>query len=88
VPGQKGLDQWIYLNVGRIAQQLPYPVLPVYVQQSPDPNRSGPPVQQTVQLDLSEGPHLGYALQWFAFAIILLVGYPFFVRRQETTKHA
>ena len=25
--------------------------------------------------DLGEGPHLGYAIQWFAFALILLAGY-------------
>ena len=38
----------------------------------------------TVKLvDLSEGPHLGYAIQWFLFATVLGVGYYFFVRRQE-----
>jgi cytochrome oxidase assembly protein ShyY1 len=34
-------------------------------------------------LDLSEGPHLGYALQWFSFVALLGIGYPFFIRRQE-----
>lgn len=85
-PGQKGLDQWIYLNVDRIAQQLPYPTLPVYLQQNPDASRTSPPVPLQVQLDLSEGPHLGYAIQWFSFAAIMLVGYPFYVRRQENRK--
>ncbi len=32
-------------------------------------------------LDLSEGPHLSYALQWFAFTAIGLVGYPLLVRK-------
>jgi len=31
--------------------------------------------------DLSEGPHLGYAVQWFIFATIAVVGYPLVLRR-------
>ncbi len=84
-PGQKGLDLWIYVDVPRIAQQLPYRVLPVYLQQNPDPNQTNPPIAYQNQLDLSEGPHMGYAIQWFSFAAIMLVGYPFYVRRQEST---
>ncbi len=82
-PGQKGLDLWIYVDVPRIANQLPYPVLPVYIQQNPDPNRTDPPIPYQDPLDLSDGPHLSYAIQWFSFAAIMLVGYPFYVRRQE-----
>ena len=26
---------------------------------------------------------MGYALQWFTFAALLGIGYPFFIRRQE-----
>ena len=85
-PGQKGLDEWIFLNVRRIAQQMPYRVLPVYLQENPDPTRTTPPVAAQVQLDLSEGPHEGYAIQWFSFAAIMLVGYPFLIRRQENLK--
>ena len=32
--------------------------------------------------DLGEGPHLGYAVQWFLFAAVGLVGYPFLLRRR------
>jgi surfeit locus 1 family protein len=31
--------------------------------------------------ELSEGPHLGYAVQWFIFSTIALVGYPLVLRR-------
>jgi hypothetical protein len=31
--------------------------------------------------ELSEGPHLGYAVQWFIFSAIALVGYPIVLRR-------
>jgi cytochrome oxidase assembly protein ShyY1 len=31
--------------------------------------------------ELSEGPHLGYAAQWFIFATIAVIGYPLVLRR-------
>jgi cytochrome oxidase assembly protein ShyY1 len=31
--------------------------------------------------ELSEGPHLGYAAQWFIFSTIAIVGYPLVLRR-------
>ncbi len=46
----------------------------------------GLPVPSEIELDLSEGPHLGYAGQWFMFAFILAVGYPVYVYRQETAR--
>jgi LPXTG-motif cell wall-anchored protein len=30
----------------------------------------------------NEGPHLGYALQWFGFALVALVGFFFLVRKK------
>ena len=35
------------------------------------------------EVDLSEGPHMGYALQWFAFAIIAGLVYVGVVRSRE-----
>ena len=85
-PGQRSLDQWIYVNIGRISLQMPYPILPIYIQLDPDPSRTNPPIPYQEELDLSEGPHQGYAIQWFSFATILLVGYPFYIRKQENPK--
>jgi surfeit locus 1 family protein len=85
-PGQQRLDFWIYVNIPRIAGQLPYRILPVYIQQNPDATRTQPPIPYQEELDLSEGPHQGYAIQWFSFAGLLLLGYPFYVRRQENPK--
>jgi surfeit locus 1 family protein len=31
--------------------------------------------------ELSEGPHLGYAVQWFIFSTIAVVGYPIILRQ-------
>jgi surfeit locus 1 family protein len=85
-PGQKGMDLWIYVNIPRISKQVPYPMVPIYVQLDPDPSRTSPPIPFQPELDLSEGPHQGYAVQWFSFATLLLVGYPFYVRKQENPK--
>jgi surfeit locus 1 family protein len=78
------LEIWNNANLEQIQSQLPYPVLPVYVQ--PDANESDtePPIPYQPTIELTEGPHMGYALQWFTFATILFVGYPFFLRKQET----
>jgi surfeit locus 1 family protein len=81
-PGEKRLDAWNAIRLERIQQQVSYSLLPVYIQAAPDPSRSGKPFASLEQPDLSEGPHMGYALQWFSFAGILALGYPFFVRKQ------
>jgi cytochrome oxidase assembly protein ShyY1 len=31
--------------------------------------------------ELDEGPHLSYAVQWFIFSAIAIVGYPLVLRR-------
>lgn len=85
-PGQARLDFWNFVNLERLAAQIPYPVLEVYIQPNPDPNDAEPPIPFQPEIELTEGPHFGYALQWFAFAAILLFGYPFYLRRQEADR--
>ena len=77
------LEVWNNADIGRIAGQLPYPVLPVYIQPEADPSDTQPPIPVQPEVDITEGPHFGYAIQWFTFATILFVGYPFYLRRQE-----
>lgn len=78
------LEVWNNANVARIAGQMPYPILPVYIQPEADPADTEPPIPFQPEIELTEGPHFGYALQWFTFATILFMGYPFFLRKQET----
>ena len=82
-PEQTRLDVWNNLNVTRISEQSPYPLLPVYIQPNVAENNSKPPIVYQPVIELTEGSHFGYALQWFAFATILFVGYPFYLRKQE-----
>ena len=64
------------MTLATVRGALPYPVAPVYVvaRQPADSGRSGVPARLTLPDLGDEGPHLGYALQWFAFAVIALVG--------------
>ncbi len=81
-PGQTRLDFWNIVNLERIRQQMPYPLLDVFVQPEADPTDETPPIPHQPEIELTEGPHLGYAGQWFTFAAILVLGYPFFLRKQ------
>jgi surfeit locus 1 family protein len=78
------LEVWNNADLAQIANQMPYPVLPVYIQPDVDPGDTEPPIPFQPTIQLTEGPHFGYALQWFTFATILFFGYPFFLRKQET----
>jgi surfeit locus 1 family protein len=77
------LDIWNNLNIIRISEQSPYPILFVYVQPNEAENNTVPPIPFQPEVELTEGSHFGYALQWFSFATILFAGYPFFLRKQE-----
>jgi surfeit locus 1 family protein len=83
-PGQTRLDAWNIVNLERINHQVSVPLLPAYIQQSPGSTQIAPPYRSEPQLDLTEGPHFSYALQWFTFAAILAIGYPIYVRRQTS----
>ena len=85
-PGTGRLAVWNFANVTGISQQVPYALLPVYIQQAPEASWKELPYRTQPELDLTEGPHQGYAIQWFTFAAILGLGYPFFIRRQEIAR--
>jgi surfeit locus 1 family protein len=77
---------WARLDRSALRDSLPYPIYPVYVRQLPDsglpsyPQRLEPP-------PLDDGPHLSYAIQWFAFAGIALV-FAGVMARQSGTRPA
>ncbi len=77
------LDVWNNLDVERIAEQSPYPILNVFVQQDEISGDDVPPIPFQPEIELTEGSHFGYALQWFSFAAVLFFGYPFYLRKQK-----
>ena len=80
-----GSPLWVWNNgdIDKIALQMPYPILKVYIQPAVNDEDNVPPIPYQPTVELTEGPHMGYAMQWFTFATILFVGYPFFLRKQE-----
>jgi cytochrome oxidase assembly protein ShyY1 len=76
----------LYATVGRIdlvalAPQWGGDVLPVYLLlETQDPPGAELPVPRAAP-EPSEGPHLSYAIQWFVFAAIVLIGFPVLVYR-------
>lgn len=75
---------WRRLDAARLSATLPYPIEPYYVVALPDsasaPSanlQTGTPGDTVVRLalpSLDEGPHKSYAIQWFSFAAIAIVG--------------
>jgi cytochrome oxidase assembly protein ShyY1 len=68
------------VDLHRIGAQLPYPVVGVYLVEMGE--RSDPPIPVDPPDFADEGPHLAYTIQWFAFAVIGVVGYYFLLRRR------
>ncbi len=69
-------------DVGLIAGRLPGPVLP-FVVRAEDDGLDVAALAPPRDLDRGTGPHLSYAIQWFAFATIALVGTAFLVRKES-----
>ncbi len=69
------------VDIDRIQQQVGYPLEPVYLVMD-RPADENLPIALALPKFESEGPHLGYAIQWFGFAVVLLIGYFFLTRRQ------
>jgi surfeit locus 1 family protein len=64
------------VDLATIQSQLPYRIAPDYLllqrQSPPQSSRFPDPAPLP---ELSEGPHLSYAVQWFTFATIAIVGF-------------
>lgn len=84
--GRERVQRIYQIDVKRLARQIPYPTYSVYLhlvhQVTPAGRSAGLPEPARLALDLGEGPHLIYAIQWFAFIAIALAGYGALLRRE------
>lgn len=74
-----------WLDPARVARDLGAPVTSYYVAAEPPPGEEKPPLDRPVRVPppaLDEGPHQSYAIQWFSFALVSLVGAGIFVRAE------
>jgi cytochrome oxidase assembly protein ShyY1 len=82
-PADGTLAQLARVDVARIDQQVPYRLLPAYVElidQQPAPSQPLPRLLPPPELD--DGPHFAYAVQWCIFTVLAVVGWVVLVRRQ------
>lgn len=80
-PPEGALQRPYYADPRRLAAQMPYPLVDAtltLLEQQP-PQAGTLPVPETEPV-LDNGPHLSYAIQWFSFTIIVLVGYAYLLR--------
>ncbi len=74
------------LDVGGIASTITDDVFPLPLQLARQtPAQSGPLPTPVPMPELSEGPHLSYAIQWFCFAAVAVVGGVILLRRDRRT---
>jgi cytochrome oxidase assembly protein ShyY1 len=69
------------LDIERIAPQLPGAVEPVTLDLVASQPPQGDALVPVPAPELSAGPHLSYALQWFIFSTCAIAGWFFAVRR-------
>ncbi len=74
------------LGFGAINKMLPYPVAPVYLVVLGDSTAAPDRLARLTPPPLDEGPHLNYAIQWFAFALIALVGAGIVIKQGRGTQ--
>lgn len=64
---------------------VPYPLAPVYVVDTTAAGTGPETPARLGAIALDEGPHLGYAMQWFSFGAIALIGVGVMVWRDRRT---
>ena len=66
------------LDLNQIAAGLPYPLIGLVLVESPSVGAPAPdslPIKHELQAPQADIPHLAYAVQWLAFALIVAGGY-------------
>ena len=73
------------LDVREIDRAFPYAIAPFYIVAQADSGaeqKAGAPLRHPLPA-LDEGPHKGYAIQWFSFALIALVGASVIIAKEQ-----
>lgn len=75
------------IDLPTLARYVPYRIDPVYVElRSQRPGQAGGLPRPLPPAPTDSGPYLSYAIQWFAFTAIGLIGWPMIVRRSARAR--
>lgn len=66
------------ISSAALASELPYPLAAGWVQADAEDPPAAQPLAGPEQPELDSGPHFFYAMQWWFFALLALVGYGYF----------
>ena len=84
--GTQTLTEIRRIDLGALGQQFDRPLAPMYLELlESNPGEPGA-VQPVAFPELSEGPHLSYAVQWAIFSISVAVGWVFAVRKSARAR--
>jgi surfeit locus 1 family protein len=82
-PQQGATTTFTKVDLAQIGRQLPYHLLPYWLElQGQSPAQSGTLPELPPVPELTNGPHLSYAIQWFFFASIAAFGFTYLVIRE------
>lgn len=78
-------EAWFWVDLRMLDARLPYRLLSFYLVQTPPEGETDTtlPLRTPLQVELTDGPHLGYAIQWFLFAAVLPLVYFYQVGKEE-----
>jgi cytochrome oxidase assembly protein ShyY1 len=74
------------VDIERLAPQIDGELVPMYVDVVESRPADAPELEPVAAPDLTEGPHLSYAVQWFTFSVAVAVGWVLAVRRSIRTR--
>lgn len=69
------------LSYDVVAKSMPYPIAPRYVVMIGDSVMAPDRIARLTLPPLDEGPHFSYAVQWFSFALVALIGAGYVVKQ-------
>lgn len=81
------LDVFNRVDITRLGEQMSHELEPVYVVAMGERSDELPIPVNPPDFD-DEGPHLAYAIQWFGFAAVGLVGFYFLLRRKGVSRRS
>lgn len=88
-PAEGELTEAQRLDIDRLAAQLPGPPIGMYVELVESrPAETGPFPAPLREPELTDGPHLSYAGQWFIFSAGVIVGWVLAVRHSVRTRRS